>query len=149
MPSVLPPTPSQRVIVLQPTPPQGVQKEVSTPKPLSSALPIKNKTIPKTEDKPKRQTHPMIVDNSNSVQESLNLDRINMARISDLVRKNILSSPVARNHCNLYNDLLHLLLGRYRVIHSKVNFTGAGVGLGNGISNGSGQGGRNGTGKSI
>ena len=38
------------------------------------------------------------------------------------------SGPVASNHSNLYNKILALVLGRYRVIHSEVNGTGTGMG---------------------
>ena len=38
-------------------------------------------------------------------------------------REKLLAGTVASNHGNLYNDLLYLLLGRYRVFHSKENGT--------------------------
>ena len=35
---------------------------------------------------------------------------------------------MASNRSNLYNKILALVLGRYRVIHSEVNGTGTGMG---------------------
>ena len=45
---------------------------------------------------------------------------------------------MASNHGNLYNELLALVQGRYRVLHTKANVTGAGVGEGNGTAGGAG-----------
>ena len=46
---------------------------------------------------------------------------------------------MASNHGNLYNELLAMVLGRYRVIHDEVHDMGTGVGGGNRNGNGAGQ----------
>ena len=53
-----------------------------------------------------------------------------------------LNSTMDRNHGNIYNKLLALVLGRYRVFHNNMNDTEYGVGEeneeGNGYRNGKG-----------
>ena len=55
-PQVLNPVTSNRVPVSQPTQPQRVQKEVSTPKPLSATLPFQNKYTPNNKRKTEKKT---------------------------------------------------------------------------------------------
>ena len=89
---VSPPDPYQRLPVSQPTPPHMANKEVSTPKPQSATPPVHNNTTPKTWNKTKRQTHPMILYNAHSVQKYCNIYCISMGCISKLV-PNIIFYP--------------------------------------------------------
>ena len=68
----------------QPTTPQRVQKEVSTPIPLLYTAPVQNKNTPKIERKPKNQPHSMIVNNKHPVQEYCGLDCIIMVCIKNI-----------------------------------------------------------------